>query len=289
MIFPSPLRYPGGKRKLASFISDVIVYNKLEGGTYVEPFAGGASIALHLLFSEHVGNVLINDIDKSIYAFWHSVLADTERLCRLINDTPVTVEEWEKQRLIQSNKDSAELIDLGFSTFFLNRTNRSGIIKAGLIGGKKQAGKWKMDVRFNKNDLIKRIKKIALFKNRILVHNLDAINFVNQVKDTLKPNSLIYFDPPYYNQGASLYTNSFTHHDHDNLAKFIKSLNQKWVLTYDDVPQIHAMYEGVRRKQLSLTYTAAEKMLGTEMIAFSDGLVVPNKLYSAVQIDAVTV
>lgn len=287
MIFPSPLRYPGGKRKLASFITDIIIDNGIEGGTYAEPFAGGASIALHLLFSEYVRTVRINDVDRSIYAFWYAVLFETENLSRKISDTPITMDEWGKQRLIQSEKNKADLLELGFSTFFLNRTNRSGIIQAGVIGGKEQAGTWKMDVRFNKGELIRRIQKIALFKNRIHIYNLDAMDFIGQIEDSLESNSLTYFDPPYYNKGAALYTNSFTHQDHEALAGFIKSLDSKWVLTYDYAPQILKMYDGIRKKQLSLTYTAAEKALGREMIAFSSDLIVPEESYSAVQISSI--
>ena len=149
MTFPSPLRYPGGKKKLTGFIKDAIVCNDLQGGVYVEPFAGGASIAWYLLFNEYVSSIIINDLDKSIYAFWFSVLNETDKLCKLIRDTPITVEEWETQRLVQNDKDNTDYLTLGFSTFFLNRTNRSGIIKGGIIGGKDQSGKWKMDVRFN--------------------------------------------------------------------------------------------------------------------------------------------
>ena len=141
----SPLRYPGGKSRITNFVAKLIKDNNITGGCYVEPFAGGAGVALNLLLDGIVDRIFINDKDRSIYAFWDSAINHTERfICRL-ESVNVTIEEWKKQREIQLNKENANLFDLGFSTFFLNRTNRSGIIMAGVIGGISQTGKWKID------------------------------------------------------------------------------------------------------------------------------------------------
>lgn len=285
MQFYSPLRYPGGKRKLANFIKDAIVQNGILGGTYIEPFAGGASVALHLLFNNYVEKVIINDIDRSIYSFWYCVLNDTKELCDRINDIDITVEEWEKQRIIQLNKENAALIDLAFSTFFLNRTNRSGIIKGGIIGGKEQSGNWKIDARFNKANLIQRIEKIATSKDKISVHCLDSMDLINSLSLEIDERTLIYFDPPYYNQGSTLYVNHFTHEDHVKLSDYIKKLECKWILTYDETPEILGMYDGLERKVLTLSYTASNKTRGREMLAFSEKFIIPKGSYSAITIE----
>jgi len=285
LIHPSPLRYPGGKKKLANFITQAIIENNIQGGTYIEPFAGGASVALQLLFMEHVNNIIINDIDKSIYSFWYSVLHKTDELCELISDTPITIEEWKKQKTIQINKEKTDELILGFSTFFLNRTNRSGIITGGAIGGREQTGKWKIDVRFNKDDLIKRIRKIALYASRIQLYNKDAIDFINNIRSQLNDRTLIYFDPPYYTQGASLYANHYTHVDHEMLSRFIQELKCKWILTYDYTHKIIEMYPNVERRLLILGYTVAKKVKGLEMIAFCDNFIIPEGKYSSVLIE----
>lgn len=285
MTYPSPLRYPGGKKKLTGFIKDVIECNDLLGGTYIEPFAGGASVALSLLFTEYVNNIVINDIDRSIYAFWHSVINSTEELCRLIRNTTVSVEEWDRQRAVQEHKGDCDVLELGFSTFFLNRTNRSGIVKGGIIGGREQTGKWKIDCRYNRADLIKRIEKVALYANRIELHNQDAIDFINAIRPVLGANVLIYFDPPYYNPGAALYANFYTPDDHRELSEFIKCLNCKWMLTYDYTPDIIELYRDSERRLLTLSYTAAQKIRGSEMIAFSDDFIIPTGTYSSVTIE----
>lgn len=284
MVFPSPLRYPGGKKKLSSYLERIVLENEIQGGTYIEPFAGGANVALFLLFKELVNNIIINDIDRSIYAFWYSVLNNTEELCQLINDTPVNMETWRHQKRVQIQKDNMDLLQLGFSTFFLNRTNRSGIIRGGVIGGKEQMGDWKMDVRYNKKDLIQRIRKIARYAGRIELHNEDAIVFIQGIFDRIDDRTLIYFDPPYYNQGAALYANSYTPEDHAELAKFIQNLDCKWLLTYDHTDEVIALYRDTERHVLSLSYTAQEKTRGNEMIAYSPNLIAPVGKFSSVTI-----
>lgn len=285
MSFYSPLRYPGGKNKIANFVKDIIVTNNLCECSYIEPFAGGASVGLFLLFSELVSDIYINDVDKSIYSFWYSVLNNTEDLCKLINDAKVNLKEWNRQKNIQKEKDKADLLPLGFSTFFLNRTNRSGIIKGGVIGGREQAGKWKIDVRFNKKELIKRIKKIALYNNRIHVYNLDAQEFITRVDKKIENNSFIYFDPPYYRKGNVLYTNFFNHEKHQKLADYIHSLKNNWILTYDNVSEILDMYSDDNKMNLYFSYTAAEKKEGSEIFISSSGLIIPKRDYSAIKIE----
>ena len=156
----SPLRYPGGKARLATFLGDVITLNKIVNCTFVEPFAGGAGAALTLLFLEKVDSIIINDFDKAIYSFWDSILLDTDSFIEKLETVDLTIHEWERQKEIYNSVDSTKL-ELGFASFYLNRTNRSGIIEGGPIGGRNQSGKWKIDARFNRINLIERIKKIS--------------------------------------------------------------------------------------------------------------------------------
>lgn len=269
MTFYSPLRYPGGKKRLVKFFKEIIKKNNLEGGTYVEPYAGGASIALSLLFENYVSKIIINDFDKSIYAFWHSVLFKTKELCDLIKKTPVNIKTWRIQKQIQKEKDEADLLKLGFSTFFLNRTNRSGIINAGVIGGLKQNGKWKINARYNKKDLIEKIKKIASCRNKIELYHQDAIKLIKKISKKLPEKTLIYFDPPYYIKGKDLYMNHYGPEDHKEVAIGIKKIKQNWVLTYDYVPPIVQLYRGHKKEIYSLGYSAGNTKKGNEIIFFS--------------------
>jgi DNA adenine methylase len=271
MTFYSPLRYPGGKSRLSNYFKKIIEQNSIYECVYIEPYAGGASVALSLLFDGYVNKIIINDIDRSIYAFWHSVIYQTDELCDLIKKTPVTTEVWEKQKEIQKQKETSSLLELGFSTFFLNRTNRSGIINAGCIGGRKQKGKWKIDARFDKNILIDRIRKIALYKNRIKVLNLDAIKLIKLSHNHKK--CLLYLDPPYYSKGKRLYVNFYKDLDHKNVAKEMKKATHSvWVMTYDNVRQIRILYKDYRQKVFVLNYSAGKTIKGKEVIIFSNNL-----------------
>jgi DNA adenine methylase len=270
----SPLRYPGGKAKMFKYTEQLIKQNNVLGCTYVEPFAGGAGLALSLLFNNTVNRLILNDIDRSIYAFWHSILNNTEQFCELILNSPVTMDEWYRQREFQLIKDDINLLTLGFSTFFLNRTNRSGIIKGGVIGGQDQSGVYKLDCRFNKEDLIKRIEKISSLRDRILFYNMDCIEFINQVIANIEEQAFIFLDPPYYKKGPSLYENHFTHEDHVQLNREITGrINHKWVVTYDNVDVLKDIYNGYTIYEYDLSYTAANKYKGKEIMIYSNNLV----------------
>jgi len=284
MEFLSPLRYPGGKAKVAGFFQQVIKENNLLDGIYIEPYVGGGSVALNLLFNEYVRNIVINDKDISIYAFWYSVLNFTDELCKLINDTPINMDVWHEQRAVQSSKDKedVDLLTLGFSTFFMNRTNRSGIISAGVIGGNNQTGNYKIDARYNKENLIYRIKKIAEYADRIKLYNEDAVTLMKKLTGELSGKTIIYFDPPYFVKGQGLYLNYYNENDHKEIANAIENLyNCKWIVTYDNVTFIKNLYSKYRIKEFELNYSASNSGKGKEVMIFSDDIIIPkNKIFS---------
>lgn len=269
----SPLRYPGGKNKLNKYVNELITIKKLNNSIYVEPFCGGAAVALSLLINGHVKNIIINDFDRSIYAFWYSVLNYTNELCELIMNTEINIKEWNQQKEIQDRKNSENLLTLGFSTLFLNRTNRSGIIKAGVIGGKEQKGEYKLDCRFNKADLINKIRLISKYRDNIELFNLDAGLLIDNIINKQKRKLFIFFDPPYYKQGSNLYTNFYTHKDHVSLANKIKAIKyHSWILTYDNQKEIKDMYKGFKKEMYKLNYSVEKKYKGDEVIFYSNTL-----------------
>jgi DNA adenine methylase len=277
MIHYSPLRYPGGKGRLSGYFKQIYKTNSLCGGVYVEPYAGGASVALSLLIDGYVSKVIINDIDLAIYAFWHSIINKAEELCRLIRDTPVDVKTWELQRKVQKERDKHDLLELGFSTFFLNRSNRSGILDGGIIGGKLQSGKWKINARFNKNELISRIQRISQYKDKIELYNLDAMMLIEQIINELPEKTFVYFDPPYYTKGKALYLNFYKKDDHIAVANRIGKISlQKWAVTYDRIGFIEELYSQYRHMKYTLNYSALKASKGEELMIFSDNLKIPN-------------
>lgn len=274
--FYTPLRYPGGKGKLVPYVKKIMEANNLVDGSYVEPYAGGAAVAMELVLQEYAKKVYINDISDGVASFWRALLDRTDELCALIMDTEVTIEEWHRQKAVQSNIEKSDDLELGFSTFFLNRTNRSGILGAGVIGGKAQAGVWKLDARFNKDDLIRRIHAIARVRDRIEFHQLDAIKFIDLVAPKLPAKSLIYLDPPYYVKGSDLYLHHYKHDDHVKIAKRVARLKSKnWIVSYDNAEPIHAMYDEFRGIVYGLSYSAQDRYKGSEAMFFSDGLDIP--------------
>lgn len=273
----TPLRYPGGKGKLAAYIKRIISTNRIYDGEYVEPFAGGAAIALELLFHEYVGRIHINDLSRPVYAFWHSVLHSPDDLCRLIRDTPCTVEAWDAQKRILGAEEQHDLLEVGFATFFLNRTNRSGILNGGIIGGRDQTGPWKIDARYNAEELIFRIESISRLSSRINLTRMDALEFLAAGGQTWPANALIYCDPPYYVKGRDLYYHFYQHEDHELIATCImdKLTKQRWIVSYDNVPQIRDLYDGCQRVIYGIGYSARSTRQGSEVMFFSDNLSIP--------------
>ncbi len=276
MKYSTPLRYPGGKSKLSNFMRLLFTQNNLIGEHYTEPYAGGAGVALHLLFTGYTSHIHLNDLNKSIYSFWSIVLYDTDNICRLIYDTSVDIDNWFKQKEIQKHPEQHSILELGFSTFFLNRTNRSGIISGGVIGGQSQQGHWKLDARYNKTELISRIEKISRFSDHISVYNLDAFEFLTRIVPTLPTRSIIYLDPPYFNKGSNLYENHYGFNDHIKISSLLYNVTQKWIVSYDNTPEIRQMYRKYRNMPYELKYSVADRYNGSEIMFFSDNLLIPN-------------
>ena len=266
----SPLRYPGGKGKLASYIKSLLQLNNLCDGHYSEPYAGGSAVAFELLFLEYVSHVHINDIDPAVYSFWDAVLTETDNLCRLISSTRVSMAGWHRQKTVLETPNDYSTLEFAFATFFVNRTARSGILNGGVIGGLHQRGRWKLDARYNKKELISRIEKIARYRDRISLYNQDALLFIRNIFPKLPPETLVYLDPPYYVTGKGLYRSFYAHHDHEMIEKELRQVKRvKWLVTYDNVPEIRNIYRRYAQRPYSLTYTAQTKTInGREIIIY---------------------
>lgn len=282
----SPLRYPGGKGKLAAFVADVVKTNRLSDGLYVEPYAGGAAVAWELLLTGVVRNVAINDVSWPIYAFWVSALNRTDDLIAMIRDTPVNVETRARVKEAFMKRSDLSELDTAFATFFLNRTNRSGILNGGMIGGKAQTGPWKLDARYNKEELIDRIIRIARMRRRITVTKMDAVAFLRSQAPTWNAKTLVYLDPPYFDKGPDLYPNFYKHGDHAGVAAAVRELRGiPWIVSYDDVRPIHDLYAGSTWLQYTIGYSARDRVRGREAMFSSAGLTLPAVKGSMVELD----
>ena len=273
----SPLRYPGGKGSLAQYVGNLMEINGLVGGHYVEPYAGGGGLAITLMYLEYASHIHLNDLNRSIFSFWQALKNEPENLCRLVRDTPITADEWKRQKAVQAAAEPHAL-DLGFSTFFLNRTNVSGIINGGMIGGKNQSGDWKLDARFNRNELVRRIEKLASYAPRITVYNLDAVVFLKKCLRNIPKAALVYLDPPYYVRGMRLYENHYEYNDHAKISKTVGSIKQKWIVSYDNVEPIRSLYSEYRQQVFDIRYTARDSRNGTEVMIFGPATKAPGEV-----------
>jgi DNA adenine methylase len=274
--FYSPLRYPGGKRKLANYMCLLFRLNELLDGEYAEVYAGGAAIALTLLYGDYARRIHINDLDRGIHAFWLTARDNTAQLAARVQEARLDMEEWVRQRAVQSAVEP-DPTDLAFSTFYLNRTNRSGIITGGVIGGKDQSGQWKVDARYGRRDLVRRIERVGRWGSRIEVYNLDGAAFLRTVVGKLPARSLTYLDPPYFVKGPEmLYANYYGPGDHETVAEMVRNLGRPWVVSYDDTSEVRALYRNYRSIAYDIAYSAQHRYRGQEVAFFSDGLTIPD-------------
>jgi len=270
----TPLRYPGGKKRLSCFMGTLIKENNLQECVYVEPFAGGCGLALDLLDKGLVTELYLNDIEAGIASFWNLVLNHCEEFCEKIQATEVSITEWLRQKELVNSQDPVEK---GFATFFLNRTNRSGILKAGPIGGKEQKGKWKLDCRFNKEDLISRIRAVSSQRDRIRFSNLDASVFLEELLSAPSGKMLLNLDPPYFVKGKGLYLNHYNPEDHKKIAERMKAIKTiPWVVSYDNHEFIRSIYSGCPSLTYSLAYSAHYHTSGEEIIFFGNLKKIPS-------------
>lgn len=275
MAFYSPLRYPGGKSSFTNLFLKIFESNSLSVNTYFEIYAGGAAAAFDLLLNNHVSKIVLNDADYHIFALWNSIIHNTESFLKKLIDTPITLNEWHKQKLIYDSENKSNMLEIGFATFFLNRTNRSGILlNAGPIGGKSQNGLYKLDVRFNKSNLSERIKNIAKFEHQIIIYNEDAINLIKiLINDLKKDDSFLFLDPPYYNEGSKLYLNHYIHDDHVQLRNFLfENQNFNWLMSYDNVNPIKELYSNFFNCLVDINYSLQLKKKEKEIVILSNKL-----------------
>lgn len=267
----SPLRYPGSKRSLFSFIKKTFEINKIHPSIFIEPFAGGASVALQMLQENLTDQIILVDVDPWITSFWQTVFFDTDWLVEQIYSIDVTIEKWHE--LKGSNPTSTR--DQALTCFFLNRTSFSGILEAsvGPIGGKEQKSIYKIDCRFMRDTLSNRIRQASLFKERVhAIWNCSWIEGIRKVRSEQEngkvPRSGLFFylDPPFFEEAYALYRFYFTEKDHLELRDYLLTLKDNWLLSYDSAEQVNLLYgeaistgmNGAKQHNIELHYSLAQ-------------------------------
>lgn len=277
----TPLRFPGGKSKIYPFVVSLIECNELHGCTYAEAFCGGAGLAMKLLLRQDVSKVVLNDLDPAVYSIWDAIVHYPDELCDFIKTVPLDMEQWSRFRDVYREANGPSL-ELGKAAFFLNRTNRSGILTGGVIGGKGQTGTYKIDARFNRDTLCRKIREISGRADDIELHNLEARVFMGGIAPDLGGASLLYLDPPYVQKGPGLYENSFSDEDHRSLAQTIRGYDGKWMVTYDADKLVDELYVPsddwrIITGEIEVGYSAAKSRdVATERLVLGPGMKMPE-------------
>jgi DNA adenine methylase len=266
---------------MANLLAETRRLNGLGHRAVAEPFAGGAGAALTLLFLEETHKIYINDVDPSIYDFWWTLVNRPQPFLTILSKTRVSMAEWRRQRSVYRSSGRVSRLRRGFSAFYLNRCNRSGIIvNGGPIGGVTQDGRWRLDARFTKSELFRRCERVAEYRERIKVSGDDGLQFLQR----MDPRTTFFFiDPPYFQKGATLYLNSLDADYHEALAARLRAMSHAaWVLTYDNCPEVRRLYSGwASIRPFTLRYAASERRSGREILVSPKWMRLPSQQNSA--------
>jgi DNA adenine methylase len=264
----SPLRYPGGKKRLSGYIAAAIRLNGLRPKLFVEPFAGGASVALQLLNDGLVERIALGERDPLLASFWTTVFTDHEWLVGRLRDTEPTLTNWDRFKNARHSDDRGRAL----ACVFLNRTSFSGIIApgGGPLGGRAQVSAYTLGCRYSVETLARRITQAAQLSDRVLfVNHGDWRHTVRRVKARkFRPGEVLYYlDPPFYYKAEKLYRFSFDDAGHQRLHDALGSLGQHWLLSYDAADPIIEMYKrnGLGPKRVELLYSATNSGKLAEM------------------------
>ncbi len=260
--YPSPLRYPGAKRKLVAHIRELLVTNQIRPALFVEPFAGGASVSVSLLWEDRVQSIGLIDSDPLVSAFWKCVFWDTQWLTEQVKSVPLTVDTWKKMRAANPRDTRGRAL----KCLYLNRTSFSGILnrRAGPIGGMSQEGTYKIGCRFDRLNLADRLREAGTLRDRVaFVRGTDwqlALQWVEaqQASGNL-PKAFYYFDPPFFDKAFRLYSRYFDEEDHLRLRDALNGLDASWILSYDRLDRVQELYGDLAGGAWSVggDYTAA--------------------------------
>jgi DNA adenine methylase len=267
----SPLRYPGGKRRLVPYIAAALAENDLQPDFFVEPYAGGASVSLELLYLDLVGRIVIGDSDPMVNAFWETVVTDVDWLCEQVESISLDLKTWEHMK--QTNFRARR--KLALACLYLNRTSFNGALHegAGPIGGKAQSSEYDIGCRFPRKRLVSRLRKCAKLADRIDVAPAqDAMITVRNARDRARredASTFFYLDPPFWAKSRFLYRHSFTDLAHDRLADQLHWLHDHFLLSYDPAPKIVELYTGHTAgtvAEIELLYSGSSRSAGTEIV-----------------------
>lgn len=269
----SPFRYPGGKGFLTPFLAEELTLRfPTTKPRFAEPYCGGAGAATNLLLDGKVEFLYLNDADIRIYSAWRAIVNETERFISAIYENSATIKNWERFLRILHDADDKYNFDVGFAAFFINRTSRSGVLLgSGPIGGYNQDGNWKIDARYYKDSLAKRVRALGLRRDSIQISNMDGLEFCRSLqKKFVLDQTFLFIDPPYVKAGSRLYHDGMTTAKHNSLAEWLVENNAPhWLLTYDDHPIVRENYSALQNLRLDVRYSLGRRRTESELLYMS--------------------
>jgi len=228
------LRYPGGKSRnpIRSIIVNHII-ERFEGGVFGELFFGGGGITISLLKKGVLTDLVICEKDAGLSKLWWSVIHGPSHLLKRIKEFEPSVDSFfdAKDKLLRG-------VGTGFDALVANRLSHCGRgVMAGPQGGNNQTGKHKIGCRWKSSQLDSTVRGLNELFGTV------NVRICNTSYLDCGGCDYLYMDPPYWEVGSGLYQHSFKPLDHSLLLAYLHG-QPRWLLSYNNHPTIHAIYEG---------------------------------------------
>lgn len=245
----------GGKRNLARRLIE-----KIEGiphTTYAEPFVGMAGVFLRR--AQVPKAEVINDASGEVVNFFRILQRHYPQFMDTLRFQITSRQDFERLRKV----DPATLTDLERAARLLVLQRLSF---AGRVVGRTFGVHAASPARFNLNTLGPQLAEVHERLAGVVIENLDFAAFLRRYD---RPETLFYCDPPYVGVEGYYGKDLFGPADHQRLAETLLECQGHWILSINDHPSIHALYDGCRIEEVTLRYTAsleAPNQTATELI-----------------------
>jgi DNA adenine methylase len=234
------IAWVGGKRQLAKQIVSLIPEHR----AYVEVF-GGAGWVLFAKPKNISSGEIFNNINKDLIGLFRVV---RERLAEFYcRQNFLLTSNVEFQEFLERSRRGAWLddVDRAVGLYYLIKNSFSNLCRSYSLRCATRIP-YKPDPAF-----------LEEVRDRLRGVQLHSLDFEELIGRTDRPETFYYLDPPYtVADRGGYYQHAFSEKDHRRLARVLRAVKGRFLLSYDDVPLVRELYAGFHIEETSpLTYT----------------------------------
>ena len=236
----SPLRYPGGKSRVAKLLCQYIPPHT----EYREPFVGGGAI---FFYKPKVEKNWINDLHPGLYALWRTLrdhFPEFADLCKAQDTTDLraTFDYWINRFDLMKAEGNAQLVERAVQYYFINRTVWTGRV----VFDPARRSRLYFSNPEGWGKLEKKLRHLRACAEKLRGVRITCKPF-EKCLGGATPETFIYADPPYYRDSldtptSRLYEGHFAIEQHESLRDLLANCPARVMISYDDRPEVRRLY-----------------------------------------------